>query len=68
MLPQPVGLLKLILHLFCTNSTRERTLLMKYAINMVLCQDTCQPVCFKLSMMLDTTKLYAGFQFVSNLV
>ena len=32
---------------------------MKYTINIVMCQDTCEPICFKLGIMLDTTKLYS---------
>ena len=28
---------------------------MKYTVN-VMCQDTCEPICTKLGMMLDTTK------------
>ena len=32
---------------------------MKYTIYSVLCQDTCEPICFKLSIMLDMTQLYS---------
>ena len=28
-------------------------------MNIVLCQETCEPICFKLGIMLDTTKLYS---------
>ena len=32
---------------------------MKYTFDIVMCQDACQPLCFKLAMMLNTTKLYS---------
>ena len=47
-LPQPVGLLKLLLNLFCTSNIGERTICLdfiKYAFD--LCWDTCEPICFK---------------------
>ena len=28
-------------------------------INIVMCQDTCEQICFKLCMILNTTKLYS---------
>ena len=31
---------------------------MKCMFDIVMCQDTCEPICFKLSMMLKNTKLY----------
>ena len=31
----------------------------RYTINIVLCWDTCEPICFELSAMLDTTKIYS---------
>ena len=69
-LSQPVGLLKLVLNLcvcVCarahTHNIQERKLcwcdFMKYMFNIVMCQDTCEPICFKLWMILDTTKLYS---------
>ena len=30
---------------------------MKYTLNIILWQDTCKPICFKLGMMLDMTRL-----------
>ena len=30
---------------------------MKYIFNIAMCQDTCEAICFKFGMMLDTTKL-----------
>ena len=30
----------------------------KYTFNIVMCLDTCEPICFNLGMTLDTTKLY----------
>ena len=36
---------------------------MKYAFKIVLCRDTCELICFKLSVMLNTTKLYILMQF-----
>ena len=35
---------------------------MKYMFSIVLCGDTCEPIHFKLGMMLDTTKLYSLIQ------
>ena len=32
---------------------------MKYTINIALCRYTCEPIRFKLGMMLDTTKLFS---------
>ena len=59
MLPQPVDLLKLMLNAFITSNIQGRVLcwrdLMKYTFNVVLCQNTCEPICFKLRMMLYTT-------------
>ena len=63
MLLQLVGLLKFMLNLFCTNTFQARELcgrdFIKYRINIVLCQDTCQLICFKLGMILDTTIVYS---------
>ena len=62
MLPQPVGLLKLMRKLFCTSNIQGRELcwhdFMTYMFNIVMYRDTCDPICFKLGMMLHTTKLY----------
>ena len=35
---------------------------MKYSFNIVICEDTCQPICFKLGVMLNTTELYTLIQ------
>ena len=63
MLPQSVGLLKLMLNLFCTRYIQETGLCwpdyIKYTFNIITCQDTHERICFKLCMMLDTTKLYS---------
>ena len=63
MLPQHVGLLKLMLHLLCTSNIQRKELcwcdFTKCMINIVLCQNTCEPVCVKLGMMLDMTKFYS---------
>ena len=32
---------------------------MNYMFNIVMCLDTCEPTCFKLAMMLNTTTLYS---------
>ena len=32
---------------------------MKYTFYTALCQDNCEPICFKIGMMLKTTKLYS---------
>ena len=62
MMQQPVGLLKLMLNLFRTISVQWRELyvcnFIKYTFNIGLHQDTCEPICFKLGMMLGTTKLF----------
>ena len=34
-------------------------LIMKYKFNLVMCKDTCEPICFKLGMMLNTTTFYS---------
>ena len=48
MLPQPVGLLKLMLNLFCTSNIQGRELcqhdFVKYTFNFVMCQDTCERI------------------------
>ena len=31
---------------------------MKYTFNIVLCWDSCESFCFKVGMILDTTKVY----------
>ena len=63
--PQPVGLLKLTLYLFCTSSIQGREPcwcdFMKCVINIFMCQDTCELICFKLCMRLYSTKLYNLF-------
>ena len=68
MLPKPVGLLKVLLFFFFFGGGgvqlvfKVRKLFlhdfMKYKFNICLCQKACGPICFKLGMMLDTTKLY----------
>ena len=66
MLPQPVGLLKLMLTFFffffcCAQYWREKTLLtwlQNIRLASFLKQDICVPICFTVSMMLNTTKLY----------
>ena len=59
MLPQPVGLSKLRLNLICTSTIQRRELcrrdFTKFRMNIILCQDTGELICFKLGMMLDTT-------------
>ena len=47
LLPQPVGLLKLMLNLFCTSTIQGREIcwceFVKYMIYIVLCRDICEP-------------------------
>ena len=31
----------------------------KYTFDIVMCKDTCEPICFKLGMMVNTSKLYS---------
>ena len=50
--------------LFCFGSNIEGRKLcwcdfIKYALNIIMCPDTCEPICFKLGMMLNTTKRYS---------
>ena len=61
MLPQLVGLLKLMQNVFCTIVNREFCWCdcVRYMINVVFCLDTWKPICFKFSMRLDTAKLYS---------
>ena len=62
-LPQPFGLLKLMLNIFCTNNIQGRELCccncVKYTFHIILCQDTCEAICFKLDIMLNVTTLYS---------
>ena len=44
---------------FCTSNIQGKELFMKYTSNIIMCQDTCEPICFKLGMMLNTTELYS---------
>ena len=37
----------------------SRKRIMKYMLNIVMCQDTCELICFKLGMMLNTAELYS---------
>ena len=59
--------LKTMLNLYCTSCNQDREFYwsdyIKYTINIVLCLNTCEPICFKLCMMLHTTKLYSFVQF-----
>ena len=63
MWPQSMGLLKLMLNLFCRSTIEGRGLcwqnFMKYMLNVVMCQDTCELICFKLGTMPNTTILYS---------
>ena len=58
-----VSLFKLMVHLFCTKNIQGRKLcwhdLMKYTFYIVMHQDTCVMICFKLGIMLNCTKLYS---------
>ena len=62
LLPQAVGVLKLMLNLLRTICIQRRELYsrdcVKYIFNTGLRGDTCEQICFRLGMMLDTTKLY----------
>ena len=56
-------LLKLMLNLFFTNHIQWRELgrhdFMKYTFNIVMCQDTCELICFKFDVMLNITIFYS---------
>ena len=60
MLPQPVGLLKLMLIVFAQvlfkGENSATVIFMKYTFDIVMCQDTCNLICFKLGMMLNILK------------
>ena len=63
MLPQPVGLWKPMLNLLSTRNIFKGdnsgdVIFLKRMFDMVMCQDTCKPVCFKLGMMLYATLVY----------
>ena len=58
-LPQPVGLLKLMLNLFCTEYSWEIALLAWFYKIYFLYRPVCEPICLKLGMRLHTTKLYS---------
>ena len=62
MLPQPVGLLKLILNLFCTSTAQERDLrwldFIEFFIFIVLCLDTRTNL-FQAWYDANTTELYS---------
>ena len=61
-----------MLDLFCTSNVQGREVcrhdFMKYTFNIVMCQDTCELICFKLGMMLYTTKLYSLIPVWSTLI
>ena len=63
MLPQSVGLLKLMLNFLCTSNIQGWELcwrdFMEYSFNIVMLRDACERICFKLGMMLNTSKLYS---------
>ena len=63
MSPQRVHSLNLIPDLFPISNTQGRELrgraVMKCTSNIGMCQNTWEPICFKLGMMLNTTKLYS---------
>ena len=54
------NLLKRMLNLICTIDIQRRELcwcgLIKYIIDIVLCRDSCKPICFKVGRILDTTE------------
>ena len=56
------NLLKLMLNVFCTSTIQGRELcwrdFMKYMCN-IMCQNNCETICFKLGMMVNTTKIYS---------
>ena len=72
MLPQPVGFLKLIFKLFGMIYIQKRDFcfcdLIKYAFNIDLHLDTCEPICFEPGMMLDRTRLYGMIPVLMTLI
>ena len=59
MLPQAAGLLKLMLNLFWRSTVQGRELrwldFIMCSFKIVMCQDTYEPICCKLGVMLNTT-------------
>ena len=48
---------KLILHKSYSRENSDDMILMKCTLNIVLCLDSCEPICFKLDMTLNSNKL-----------
>ena len=60
-LSQPVGLLKFMQILFAQvifKGENSAEVILWSINNIIMCQDTCELICLKLSMMLNTSKLY----------
>ena len=65
LLPQLIGVLKLMLELLLMINIQGEEFhmrdFMKYTFNIGLHRNTCEPICFKPVMMLDTTNLNSMF-------
>ena len=63
-LPQPVGFLKLMQNKFVQVLFKweNSTWLYGIDVNIILCLDTCEAICFKVGMMLNTTEVYSLIQ------
>ena len=61
--PQPVGLLKFMLRIFHTISIQWREHFLgdciEYTFSTGLCRDSCEVICFRCGMIVDTTELYS---------
>ena len=64
LLSHSVVLLNIMLNLFCISNFKGQELCwcdsMKYTFSIIMCPDTCELICFKLDMMLNTTELLFG--------
>ena len=67
MFQQPVGFFKLFVRfVLCDSYSKGRSLLrwfIKYTFNIGMHWDTCEPICFKLNIMLDMMKLQNDYSF-----
>ena len=47
------------LHKNSSKGENHTDVTMEYTFNFVLCQDTCGPICFKVGLMVNSTRLYS---------
>ena len=56
-LPQLIGVLKLMLSLFCTSSIQAENSADMIMFSIFICQDSFERICSKLGLMLNNSKL-----------